>query len=71
MFPRDCLISQVLATPGQTVMQGQALMVLLPAGQLEATLEIDELDIAKVFMGPGGAAHRGRLSGRGVFRRGN
>ena len=51
VFPQDCVVSQVLVTPGQIVPQGQALMVFIPAGQMEATLEIDEMDIAKVSVG--------------------
>ncbi len=33
------------------VAQGQALMVLIPEGTLEATLEVDELDIAQLQVG--------------------
>ena len=51
LFAQDSLIEKILVTPGQTVAQGQVLMTLLPVGQLEATLEIDELDIANVRVG--------------------
>ncbi len=51
LFPQSSLIESILVSPGQTVMQGQALMTLIPENNLEATLEIDELDIAKVRVG--------------------
>ena len=51
LFPQDSLIKSILVSPGQTVAQGQALMTLFPASKLEATLEIDELDIAYVRVG--------------------
>ncbi len=51
IFPQAALIENILVGPGQTVMQGQALMTLIPEGTLEATLEIDELDIAMVHVG--------------------
>lgn len=51
LFTQSSLIESVLVSPGQTVMQGQALMTLIPANVLEAVLEIDELDIAKVRAG--------------------
>lgn len=50
-FLQDSLIERILVSPGQTVAQGQALMTLFPADKLEATLEIDELDIAHVRVG--------------------
>ena len=51
LFSQDSLIESILVSPGQTVAQGQAMMTLLPANRLEATLEIDELDIADVRIG--------------------
>jgi biotin carboxyl carrier protein len=51
LFPQSSLIESILVSPGQTVMQGQALMTLIPENVLEAALEIDELDIAKVRVG--------------------
>jgi multidrug efflux pump subunit AcrA (membrane-fusion protein) len=51
LFPEASLIEQVLVTPGQMVAQGQALMTLIPEGALEATLEVDELDIAQMQVG--------------------
>lgn len=51
VFSQDSLIERILVSPGQTVVQGQALMTLFPANKLEATLEIDELDIAHVRAG--------------------
>ncbi len=51
LFPQASLIESILVSPGQNVMQGQALMTLIPENVLEATLEIDELDIAKVHVG--------------------
>lgn len=51
LFAQDALIEKVLVSPGQTIAQGQALMTLIPANQLEATLEVDELDIAQVSVG--------------------
>jgi|GEM_PF-1451635 len=51
LFQQDSLIEKVLVSPGQTVAQGQALMTLIPTGQLEATLEVDELDISHVSVG--------------------
>ena len=51
LFSQDSLIERILVSPGQTVAQGQALMTLFPADKLEATLEIDELDIAQARVG--------------------
>ena len=51
LFEQESLIERILVSPGQTVAQGQALMTLFPANKLEATLEIDELDIAHVRVG--------------------
>ncbi len=51
IFPQAALIENMLVSPGQAVIQGQALMTLIPEGTLEATLEIDELDIAQVRAG--------------------
>lgn len=50
-FEQDGVIAGILVSPGQFVVQGQAAMSLLPLGQLEATLEVDELDISKVRIG--------------------
>lgn len=50
-FPAAGLIDEVLVRPGQFVVQGQAVMTLIPTGELEANLEVDELDIAKVRVG--------------------
>lgn len=50
-FPESGLIGDVLAQAGQFVVQGQAMMTLLPSGETEATLEVDELDISKVRLG--------------------
>lgn len=51
LFPHASMIEKILVSPGQTVAQGQMLMTLIPEGDLEATLEIDELDIAQVRVG--------------------
>lgn len=51
LFLQGSLIERILVSPGQTVAQGQALMTLFPANKVEATLEIDELDIAHVRIG--------------------
>ena len=50
-FDRSGIISEILVRPGQYVQQGQAVMTLLPQTSLEAALEVDELDIAKVRAG--------------------
>ena len=50
-FAQGGIIAEVLVRPGQFVAQGQALMTLLPTGALEASLEVDELDIARVALG--------------------
>lgn len=50
-FPQSGVIGEILVAPGQFVEQGQAVMRLFPADMLEATLEVDELDIAKVRVG--------------------
>lgn len=50
-FSRESVISEILVQPGQFVQQGQAVMTLSPVDALEATLEVDELDIAKVRVG--------------------
>ncbi len=50
-FQAAGLIGEVLVRPGQFVQQGQALMTLIPLDALEANLEVDELDIAKVRVG--------------------
>lgn len=50
-FETKALIGEVLVRPGQFVVQGQAVMTLLPMEGLEAALEVDELDIAKVSVG--------------------
>ncbi len=50
-FAQNALIESIPVSPGQNVTQGQLLMTLVPTGILEATLEIDELDIAKVRIG--------------------
>ncbi len=50
-FSQDALISEVLVSPGEFVKQGQAMMKLLPLGELQAALEVDELDISKVKVG--------------------
>lgn len=47
----DCMIAQVLVTPGQMVSKGQAVLAVYPSGALEAQLSVDELDIAKVKTG--------------------
>lgn len=51
LFPHASLIEKILVSPGQAVAQGQVLMTLIPTGGLEATLEMDELDIAQVQIG--------------------
>ena len=51
LFAQDSLIEKIFVSPGQAIAQGQALMTLIPADQLEATLEVDELDIAQVSVG--------------------
>ncbi len=50
-FSKNVLISEVLVRPGQFVGQGQAVMTVWRLGALEAALEVDELDIAKVEVG--------------------
>ena len=50
-FEQSGIISEVLARPGQYLQQGQAVMTMLPQTALEAALEVDELDIAKVRIG--------------------
>jgi len=50
-FVQPGIIHQVLVSPGQFVQQGQAVMTLWPGDALMATLEVDELDIAKVRVG--------------------
>jgi multidrug efflux pump subunit AcrA (membrane-fusion protein) len=50
-FGRGGVIQEVLIRPGQFVVQGQALMTVLPTDALEAALDVDELDIAKVHVG--------------------
>lgn len=50
-FAQSGIINQVLVSPGQFVQQGQAVMTLWPKDALESTLEVDELDIAKVRVG--------------------
>ena len=50
-FEQSGIIWEVLARPGQYLQQGQAVMTLLPDTSLEAALEVDELDIAKVRVG--------------------
>ena len=50
-FEPSGIISEVLARPGQYLQQGQAVMTMLPQTALEAALEVDELDIAKVRIG--------------------
>ena len=50
-FEQSGIISEVLARPGQYLQQGQAVMTLLPQTALEAALEVDEMDIAKVRIG--------------------
>ena len=51
LFAQDSFIEEVFVSPGQTVAQGQALMTLIPANKLEATLDVDELDIAQMRVG--------------------
>jgi biotin carboxyl carrier protein len=51
VFPRQGAVVEVLVRPGQFVGQGQALMTLLPTDALEASLDVDELDIARVALG--------------------
>ncbi len=51
VFTADALVAQVLVTPGQYVIQGQAVLAVYPKTALEATLEVDELDIAGVKEG--------------------
>lgn len=50
-FGTDGVIGEILVRPGQFVSQGQALLTVLPTGALEASLEVDELDIARVEIG--------------------
>ncbi len=50
-FAQDGVIGEVYIRPGQFVQQGQALMSILPQENLEAALEVDELDIARVRVG--------------------
>ncbi len=50
-FDTAGLVSEVLVRPGQFVVQGQAVMTVLPTEALTATLDVDELDIAKVEVG--------------------
>jgi multidrug resistance efflux pump len=50
-FPVSGAIGQMLVGPGQFVQQGQAVATLWPLEALEATLEVDELDIARVRVG--------------------
>lgn len=50
-FRQDGVIAGIFVTPGQFVQQGQAVMTLLPLDGLEATIEVDELDISKVRIG--------------------
>lgn len=50
-FPKPGIIAEVLTAPGMYVRQGQALMSLIPDGELEASVEVDELDIARVRVG--------------------
>ena len=50
-FGTHAIINEVLVNPGQFVVQGQALMTLYPIDNLEASLEVDELDIARVRVG--------------------
>ncbi len=50
-FPEAGLVNEVLVRPGQFLAQNQAVATLLPVGALEAALEVDELDIAKVQVG--------------------
>ena len=45
------IIAEVLVQPGQFVTQGQAVMTLIPTAELNISLEVDELDIAKVVPG--------------------
>ena len=45
------IISEVLVRPGQFVTQGQAVMTLIPTAELNISLEVDELDIARVSIG--------------------
>ncbi len=50
-FPAGGLVGEVLVRPGQFVQQGQAVLTLIPTSELQANLEVDELDIAKVRVG--------------------
>lgn len=50
-FPVSGVIAEVLVRGGMYAQQGQALMSLMPDGGLEAALEVDELDIARVRVG--------------------
>ncbi len=50
-FPLSGVIAEVQVRGGMYVQQGQALMSLMPEGGLEAALEVDELDIARVRVG--------------------
>lgn len=50
-FGQDSVIANIFIVPGQFVAQGQALMSILPVNNLEAIIEVDELDISKVRIG--------------------
>ncbi len=50
-FARAGAIQEVLVRPGQFVAQGQAVMTVAATDTLEAVLDVDELDIAKVTVG--------------------
>lgn len=47
-FEKDAVITQILVSPGQYVTKGQALMAISDLTVLQATLEVDELDISKI-----------------------
>lgn len=51
VFGKSGVVGEVSVRPGQFVVQGQALMTVSATEALEAVLDVDELDIAKVSVG--------------------
>jgi Multidrug resistance efflux pump len=51
ILDQAAIVAQVLVSPGQYVAKGQAVLAVYPEGELEAVLEVDELDILSIKEG--------------------